>query len=113
MAKEPVFLWLGVAVYGLGFSGVLVTQEVVWANYYGRLSLGLVRSLGYLITFGISATGPVIMNIVFDILGSYRPAFMVIIGIFSLAALLMGIAKPATAKRYATAADVDAKRSLT
>jgi len=102
-AQEPVFLWLAVAVYGLGFSGVLVTQEVVWANYFGRLSLGRVRSLGYLIAFGFGASGPIAMNAVFDILGSYRPAFMVIVGLFVAASLLMALAKPSQAKHYATA----------
>ena len=95
-----MFLWIGIAVYGFGFAGTMVIQEVVWADYFGRLSLGKVRSMGFFITFGIGASGPVVMNIVFDILGSYRPAFMVIIGIFSLSALLIGTSKPAKARRY-------------
>ena len=106
LAKDPVFLWLAVTVYGLGFSGVLVTQEVVWANFFGRLSLGLVRSLGYLAAFGFGAVGPIAMNAVFDIMGSYRPAFMVIIFLFIFAAILMAIARPAKAKRYATATEI-------
>ena len=103
LAGQPVFLWLALAVYGLGFSSVVVTQEVIWANYFGRLSLGLVRSLGYFIAFGFGAVGPLAMNAVFDILGSYRPAFMVIVGLFVIAALLMGIARPPKPYRYATA----------
>ena len=103
MAEEPLFLWMGIALYGLGISGVHVTQEVIWANYYGRLSLGLVRSLGYLISFGFGATGPVAMNVVFDILGSYRPAFLVIIGLFLVSAVLMVSAREPKPKRYATA----------
>ncbi|MBW1804276.1 MAG: MFS transporter [Deltaproteobacteria bacterium] len=111
MGREPLFLWLGVALYGLGISSIHVTQEVVWANYFGRLSLGLVRSLGYFISFGFGAAGPVAMNAVFDIFGSYQPAFLVIIGLFCGAALLMGIALPAKASRYATASDIiDPKR---
>ena len=105
LGREPLFLWLGVALYGLGISSIHVTQEVVWANYFGRLSLGLVRSLGYFISFGFGAAGPVAMNAVFDIFGTYQPAFLVIIGLFCGAALLMGIAQPAKAQRYATAYD--------
>ncbi len=103
LAEQPAFLWLAVAVYGLGFSGVAVTQEVIWANYYGRLSLGLVRSLAYSIAFGVGAVGPIAMNAVFDVLGSYRPAFMVIVGLFAVAAFLVAIAQPPKAYRYATA----------
>jgi MFS family permease len=106
LAEDPVFLWLAVTVYGLGSSGVLVTQEVVWANYFGRFSLGLVRSLGYFVAFSFGAIGPVAMNIVFDIMGSYRPAFVVIAVFFVMAAILMYLVRPAKANRYATAADM-------
>lgn len=100
---QPFFLWLAVALYGLGFSGVMITQEVVWANYYGRLSLGLVRSTAYLVAFGLGAIGPIAMNAVFDITGSYRPAFMVIVVLFALAALLMALTHPPQPQRYGTA----------
>jgi MFS family permease len=93
-AEDQILLWLAVTVYGLGFSGVTVIQEVVWANYYGRLSLGLVRSLAFLVAFGFGAAGPVAMNLVFDIVGSYKPAFIVVSILFGITALLMGIAKP-------------------
>jgi len=106
LADQPVFLWLAVAVYGLGFSGVMVTQEVVWANYFGRLTLGLVRSMGYFVAFSLGASGPIAMNVVFDILGSYRPAFTVITGLFGLAALLMGLVSPPKATRFATASEM-------
>ena len=102
-AEQPMFLWLAMAVYGIGFSGVSLVQEVIWANYFGRLSLGLVRSLGYLVAFGFGATGPVAMNAVFDILGSYQPAFMVSIIFFAVAAFGIGVAQPPQAQRYATA----------
>ncbi|MBI4187648.1 MAG: MFS transporter [Chloroflexi bacterium] len=102
-AKEPVYLWIGVALYGAGNSGVQLIQEVIWANYFGRLSLGLVRSLAYLAAFGPGAVGPIAMNAVFDITGSYRPAFMVITGLFAVAAIMVTIAKPPRARRHATA----------
>jgi predicted MFS family arabinose efflux permease len=103
LGREPIFLWLGVALYGISISSIHVIQEVIWANYFGRLSLGLVRSLGYFISFGFGAAGPVAMNAVFDIFGTYQPAFLVIIGLFCGAALLMSIAQHAKARRYATA----------
>lgn len=75
-----------------GFSGVTITQEVIWADDFGRLSFGRVRSLVYLVTFGFGAVRPIAMNAVFDILGSCLPAFPVIAGLFVLAALM--IARP-------------------
>jgi MFS family permease len=100
MGRQPVFLWLGVMLYGLGNSGVNVTQEVLWANYFGRLSLGRVRSLGYTISFGFGAAGPVAMNLVYDVFETYRPAFWVIMSLFIVAASLMAAAGPAKARRY-------------
>ncbi|MBI2980580.1 MAG: MFS transporter [Chloroflexi bacterium] len=109
LAEEPVFLWLAVVFYGLGIVAVTVTQEVVWANYFGRLSLGLARSLAYLISSGFAAIGPLAMNAIFDILGSYQPAFIIIIGLFAVAAFLMGIVKPPKASRYATSAEITSR----
>ena len=103
LAEQPVFLWLAVAVYGIGMSGIGVIQGIIWANYFGRFSLGLVRSMGFLAAFGFGAAGPVAMNVVFDITGSYRPAFIVIIGLFAVAALLIGVARPPKPHRYITA----------
>ncbi len=105
-AGRPVFLWFAVGLYGLGLSGVMIIQEVLWANFFGRLSLGLVRSLAFLVAFGFGASGPIAMNAVFDILGSYQPAFMVIAGLFVISAFLMGTAQPPEARRYATAAEM-------
>ena len=104
LAGQPVFLWLAVGLYGFGLSGVVVIQEVLWANFFGRLSLGMVRSLAFLVSFGFGASGPIVMNVVFDIFGSYRPAFITIIGFFALSAFIMGVARPPKAHRYATAA---------
>jgi len=105
-AGRPVFLWFAVGLYGLGLSGVMIIQEVLWANFFGRLSLGLVRSLAFLVAFGFGASGPIAMNAVFDILGSYQPAFMVIAGLFVISAFLMGTAQPPEARRYVTAAEM-------
>jgi len=105
LAGEPAFLWLAVTVYGVGMSGIAVIQGVVWANYFGRFSLGLVRSLAYLVALGSGAFGPVAMNAIFDMLGSYRPAFMVIAGLFALGAVLMAATRPPKARRYTTLDD--------
>ena len=105
MAANPVFLWLAVIVYGIGFGGVMVIQEVLWANYFGRFSLGLVRSTGFPIILAFSASGPIFMNGIFDILGSYRPAYMLFIGFYVVAAILLWVVRAPTPLRYATAED--------
>ncbi len=105
-ADEPFFLWLAAIVYALGSAGIGVVQGVVWANYFGRFSLGLVRSLTFLVSFAFGAAGPVAMSAVYDIIGSYRPAFIVISGLFVVAAILMWVVRPPQVRRYATAAEI-------
>ena len=103
MADRTVMLWLGVVFYGAGFSGMMIVQEVIWANYYGRLTLGTVRSTSLPLQVLIAGGGPVLVNVVFDILGSYRPAYTAFIGLYLLAALLVWFARPPKATRFAQA----------
>jgi len=92
-ADNPVFLWLAIATYGTGFAGMMIIQEVLWANYYGRISLGLVRSTGFPLIFGFSAIGPMFMNGIFDIFGSYEPAYLLFIVLYSLSGLFIVLAR--------------------
>lgn len=101
-AADPFFLWLALAFFSMGQSGALVLQEVVYANFFGRKSLGAIRSMGYFVIFVPGAMGPVAMNAVFDMMGSYRAAFEVLVGLFALASFMLGVARPPKAKRYAT-----------
>ena len=103
MADKSAMLWLGVVFYGAGFSGMMIVQEVIWANYYGRLTLGTVRSTSLPLQVLIAGGGPVLINVVFDIVGSYRPAYTAFIGLYILAALLVWFARPPRAKRFAQA----------
>ncbi len=104
--QSTTMLWVAVTVYVSGTLGVI--QEVLWANYYGRLSLGTVRSWGFLVAFGFGAAGPIVMNAVFDIMGSYRPAFMAVTVLFLICGVLMWIVRPPKPKRFATAAEIAA-----
>ena len=46
--SEIWILYAGFLLYGAGLGGGWVLQELIWANYYGRLSLGTVRGAGIL-----------------------------------------------------------------
>jgi MFS family permease len=76
-------LYTGFFIYGVGLGGSLVLQEVIWATYYGRASLGTVRGLGMLITLGFGAAGAPFFGFIFDATGSYVISFV----IFALALL--------------------------
>jgi len=102
-ASEFAFLGLGVVailtaptlplmygaifLFGVGVGGVITIQETVWADYYGRLTLGTVRSIGRPFTIVFSAGGPVFAGLAYDLNGSYAVAFLVFIGAYILAAI--------------------------
>jgi MFS family permease len=80
-------IYAGFFLYGVGLGGSIVLQEVIWANYYGRVSLGTVRGLAVLITFGFGALGAPFFGFLFDATGSYMLSFV----LFSLALLLSAV----------------------
>jgi MFS family permease len=79
-ATSVVAIFAAVLVYGMAQSGTNVVTEVMWANYYGRFSLGAVRGLGMPFMIGFSATGPLLAGAVYDATQSYNGAFLFIIG---------------------------------
>ena len=100
LADNPLFLWIAVITYGQGIAAMSVIQEVIWPTYYGRVSLGLVRSTAFPVAFGFSAVGPVFMNVIFDTMGSYTPAYALFIGCFSVSGFLMWLVKPPRPRRF-------------
>jgi len=69
-------LYGGCLLYGIGLGGSWVLQELIWANYYGRVSLGLVRGLGILVTFSFGAAGAPFFGFIHDATGSYVSSFV-------------------------------------
>jgi len=79
-------MYFAITVFGLGIGGVIAVQELVWANYFGRLTLGTVRSVAQPFTIISSAAGPVFAGASFDFGGSYQRAFVVFVATYVLAA---------------------------
>lgn len=75
--KDLRLTYAGFLIYGVGLGGTQVLQEVVWANYFGRISLGAVRGMGMLVTYVFAAVGPPFFGFFFDATGSYTIAFVV------------------------------------
>ncbi len=82
-------LYASIFTFGLGIGGVVTVQEVVWADFFGRLSLGTVRSLAQPFTIVSSAGGPVFAGFAYDHFGSYTTAFHLFIATYVLAAVMI------------------------
>ena len=81
-------------LFGFGVGGLLSVPLVVYADYYGRRSLGAIRGVTEpLTTFG-QAIGTVLAGLVFDFTGSYAYAFMTFAAMGGLATVLVLFARP-------------------
>ena len=70
-------LYAGFFLYGIGLGGNMVLPEILWANYFGRRSLGTVRGLGILISQALAAAGPPFFGFLFDITRGYGLSFAI------------------------------------
>jgi MFS family permease len=87
--SELAPIYVGFFIYGAGLGGSQVLQELIWANYYGRVSLGTVRGLGIFISHSIGAAGAPFFGFLHDLTGSYISSFVtfviaVVISAFSI-----------------------------
>ncbi len=95
--------WLYAAffLYGTGLGGAQVLQEVVWANCFGRISLGTVRGLSVPILLLCAAVGAPFFGYLYDYTGSYDLSLVLFIAVQLLCAgltlLIRRPVKPATA----------------
>lgn len=82
------FIYLGFFLYGAGLGGVQILEEVLWANYFGRVSLGTVRgaSLQLVLLFGLC--GPPFFGFLFDYTGTYRISFLLFMAALLVSATL-------------------------
>ena len=99
--SEALFLYVGFLLYGIGLGGGWVLQELIWANYFGRLSLGTVRGAGILVTHAFGAAGAPFFGFIHDATGSYTPSFVSFVCALALSALLSLIVRPPRKRRPA------------
>ena len=65
-----------------------ILAEMIWANYFGRISLGRIRGMGSLITSAFSAGGPPFFGLLFDATQSYSLSFSIFIAMLFASAFL-------------------------
>jgi MFS family permease len=74
-AGGTVGIFLAAGLFGIVSAGTNVVPSVIYANYFGRTSLGRIRGLGEVGVLLGQATGPVIAGILFDLQGGYSTIF--------------------------------------
>ena len=89
-----VSLYAGFFLYGIGMGGTSILAELIWANYFGRISLGKIRGMGSLLTSTFSAGGPPFFGLLFDYTQSYFLSFSIFIGLLFASAVLSLFLRP-------------------
>ena len=82
------------ALFGFGVGGLLSVPPVIYADYYGRRSLGAIRGVAEPLTSFGQAIGAVLSGAIFDLSGSYVLAFVAFAVLGGAAAVLVLFARP-------------------
>jgi len=93
LAGGTMGVFLASALFGVVSAGSNVVPSVIYANYFGRLSLGKIRGLGEVGVLLGQATGPVIAGILFSLQGGYDTIFLVFVVLALACSLLVLKAK--------------------
>ncbi len=92
---ELTWLYVAFFLYGAGLGGAQLLQEVMWANYFGRISLGAVRGLSLPILLLFAAAGAPFFGYLYDYTGSYDLSLKLFIGVqVACAGLTLSIRRP-------------------
>lgn len=89
-----ICLYAGFFLYGIGLGGNMVLPDLLWANYFGRRSLGKIRGLGLLISQVLAALGPPFFGFLFDTTGGYGLSFAIFGGALATSAVLSLMLRP-------------------
>ncbi len=89
-------LYAGFFIYGIGMGGTAVLAETIWADFFGRISLGKIRGMGSLVTSIFSAGGPPFFGLLFDYTESYYLSFSIFISMLFVSAVLSLFLRPPT-----------------
>ena len=93
-ATNLPIMFISMAIFGLGIGGMMFLQSFIWADYFGRESVGSIRGLVNPINLVVGGLGAPAAGYVRDITGSYDPAWWAGVGLMTFAAVLTVVATP-------------------
>ena len=88
-ATNLPIMFVSMWIFGMGIGGMMFLNNYIWADYFGRGSVGGIRGLANPINLVIGGIGAPAAGYVRDWTGSYDPAWWVGVGLMSGAALLI------------------------
>lgn len=94
LLAQPTTILLYSVLNGLSVGGKSTLEPVLWANYYGRSSLGTIRGIAWPVQIVGFAAGPVIAGLAYDLAGDYVTVFAAFAATALVAGLLVLLARP-------------------
>ena len=79
--------------YGIAFGSFVTLQQSIWADYFGRGSLGAIRGVTLPVQLMGNAFGPFLAAVAYDLTGSYDLPFTAFILALLLGAVTIGLAR--------------------
>jgi len=80
--------------YGFSMGGIMALTQIVYADYFGRKSLGAIRGFTAPFQMVANAFGPLFAGLMFDIRGSYSLAFLVLAAAYFFGGIWITLARP-------------------
>jgi OFA family oxalate/formate antiporter-like MFS transporter len=85
--------WIGLlfvlqAVTGMMHGGLLPLMSIIWADFFGRHSLGSIQGFAAPFRFGANALGPIATALCFDYAGNYSIPFYSFVALFFIAGVV-------------------------
>lgn len=100
LGEDLSLVYVGFFLYGIGLAGSFIIREVIWANFFGRASLGTVRGISLFFSHLFAASGAPFFGFLFDATGSYNLSFTVFaIALFTSSILILWARPPRKARR--------------
>ena len=87
-ANSIPMMFISMAVFGLGIGGMMFLQNFIWADYFGRHSVGGIRGLVNPINLVVGGLGAPAAGYVHDFTGTYDPAWWIGVVLMINAAVL-------------------------
>ena len=82
------------AIAGVSMGGYLILQSLLTANYFGRQHLGAITGMMRPAAMIISASGPLLVGLLYDLNANYTYAFLAAAAAWFIAGFFVLLAKP-------------------